>query len=87
MTIPKRSDQQKAAARTKCSRNLNNENVHYVEKADNPANLPECCPIENFWSILKGLVYKNNWHAENLKNYVLESSIALIKLILSSYRA
>ena len=46
---------------------LNNENVHYVEKADNPANLPECRLIENFWSILKGLAYKNNWHAENLK--------------------
>ena len=41
--------------------------MHFVEKADNPANLPECRTIENFWSILKGLVYKNNWHAENLK--------------------
>ena len=46
---------------------LNKENVHYVEKADNPVNLPECRPIENFWSILKGLVYKNNWHSEILK--------------------
>ena len=46
---------------------LNKENVHYFEKADNPANLPECRPFENFWSILKGLFYKNNWHAENLK--------------------
>ena len=46
---------------------LNKENVHYVEKADNPTNLPECRPIENFWSILKGLANKNNWHAKNLK--------------------
>lgn len=40
--------------------------VEYVGRADNPANLPECRPIENFWSILKGLVYRNNWQAENL---------------------
>ena len=46
---------------------LNKEDVHYVEKTDNAANLPECRPIKNFWSILKGLVYKYNWHAENLK--------------------
>ena len=46
---------------------LNKENVHYVEIADNPASLPECRPIENFWSISKGHVYKNSWHAENLK--------------------
>ena len=44
---------------------LNKKN--FVEKANNPANLPECHPIKIFWSILKGLVYKNNWHAENLK--------------------
>ena len=46
---------------------LNKKKVHFVEKADNPVNLPECRPIENFWSILKGLVCKNNRHAQNLK--------------------
>ena len=40
--------------------------INYVQKWDNPPNLPECRPIENFWSILKGLVYKNNWQAQNL---------------------
>ena len=40
--------------------------MHFVEKADNPANLPECRPIKNFWSILKGLVYKDNWYVDNL---------------------
>ena len=45
---------------------LREKKVHFVEKYDNPANLPECRPIENFWSILKGEVYKNNWQAENL---------------------
>ena len=26
----------------------------------------ECRPIEDFWSILKGEVYKNNWQAKDL---------------------
>ena len=45
---------------------LREKKVNFVEKIDNPANLPECRPIENFWSILKGEVYKNNWQAENI---------------------
>ena len=40
--------------------------VNYVDKDDNPTNLPECRPIEKFWSILKGHVYKNNWQAKDL---------------------
>lgn len=39
---------------------LREKKVNFVEREDNPANLPETRPIENFWSILKGLVYKNN---------------------------
>lgn len=42
------------------------QKVNFVEKQDNPANLPECRPIEDFWGILKGLVYKRNWSAENI---------------------
>jgi hypothetical protein len=45
---------------------LNQKSIKFVDKKDNPANLPECRPIENFWSILKGNVYKNNWQAENI---------------------
>lgn len=45
---------------------LEEKKVNFVERRDNPANLPECRPIENFWSILKGLVYKSNWQAKNL---------------------
>ena len=33
---------------------------------DNPLNLPERRCIENFWSCLKGDVYKDGWEAENL---------------------
>ena len=35
---------------------LNKKKVHFVEKADKPSHFPECRPIENFWSILKGIV-------------------------------
>lgn len=40
--------------------------IDFVEKEDNPANMPECRPIEDFWSILKGHVYNGNWKAKNL---------------------
>ena len=45
---------------------LRDEKVKFIPKNKNPTNLPEARPIENFWSILKGEVYKNNWKAENL---------------------
>ena len=35
-------------------------------KVDNPANLPEVRPIEDFWSILKAKVYEKNWDAKTL---------------------
>ncbi len=40
--------------------------INHVDKVDNPANLPECRPIEDFWSILKGKVYANNWIAKDI---------------------
>jgi len=45
---------------------MNEKNINFVKKEDNPANLPECRPIEDFWSILKGKVYEKNWQAQNL---------------------
>ena len=34
--------------------------IHHVDKVDNPTNLPEVRPIEDFWSISKAKVYENN---------------------------
>ena len=45
---------------------LNEKKVNYMPKIDNPANLPEVKVIEDFWNILKGHVYKNNWQAQNI---------------------
>jgi len=40
--------------------------IDFVEKYENPANLPECRPIENFWSIIRGKVYEGGLKAKNL---------------------
>jgi len=43
------------------------ENIQFVEKYENPANVPEVRPIEIFWALLKALVYEGGWHAKNLE--------------------
>ena len=40
--------------------------IHHVDKVDKPANLSEVRPIEDFWSLLKAKVYKNNWEAKTM---------------------
>ena len=40
--------------------------INFGEKYENPANLPECRPIEQFWAILKEKVYNGNWKAKNV---------------------
>ena len=40
---------------------LISKSITFVQKADNPPAVPELRLVENFWSILKGMVYKNNW--------------------------
>lgn len=46
---------------------LQQKDIHFVEKDDNPSNLPEARSIEDFWDILKGKVYANAWKAENTR--------------------
>jgi hypothetical protein len=41
-------------------------NIPFVEKEHNPPNLPQCRPIENFWSHLKAQVYAGGWEAESI---------------------
>ena len=41
-------------------------NIEFVEKYENPANLPECRPIERLWKLIKQKVYANAWKAKNL---------------------
>ncbi|RNA14451.1 glucosylceramidase 4 [Brachionus plicatilis] len=45
---------------------LIDQNIKFVRKCENPANLPEVRPFEDFWFILKGKVYENGWREKNL---------------------
>lgn len=52
---------------------LRSENIDFVEKKVNPANVPEVRPIEDFWAILKRKVYAKGWEAKShqqLKNRI-----------------
>lgn len=44
---------------------LNAHNIPFVPKNDNPPNLPQARPIEDFWAILSRKVYGGGWEAEN----------------------
>lgn len=44
---------------------LTGQNIPFVPKKDNPPNVPQARPIENFWSILKRKVYEMGWEAQN----------------------
>ena len=39
------------------------ENVNCVPKEINPPNIPQACPIENFWGCLAQKVYEGGWEA------------------------
>ena len=45
---------------------LISKSITFVQKADNPPAVPELRLVENFWSILKGMVYKNNRQATSV---------------------
>ena len=46
--------------------NLKTNQVNYVPKWCNPANVPKARPIEDFWGNLKEDVYKGDWRAKDL---------------------
>ena len=45
---------------------LDNNSVNYVEKADNPTEVPQCRPIEDFFGLLATRVYHRNWVAKDV---------------------
>lgn len=46
---------------------LEAKNIPFVPKTQNPTNLPQCRPIEDFFGQLAQMVYRENWKAENVK--------------------
>lgn len=47
-----------------------NEYVNYVAKEDNPPNVPQARPIENFWACLSQKVYDNGWEAKTQQQLI-----------------
>ena len=48
------------------TKHLESKKVKFVSKEDNPPNVPESRPVEDFWGFLKECVYKNGWVAKSL---------------------
>ncbi|CAM4849386.1 unnamed protein product [Rotaria magnacalcarata] len=48
----------------KTTRWLHEQNIKFVPKQDNPPNVPQARPIEDFWLILAGKVYEGGWEAK-----------------------
>jgi hypothetical protein len=59
---------------------LRDEGIDFVQKEDNPANVPEARSIEDFWSILKGYVYANAWKAESTRQLTNRIKLCLRKM-------
>lgn len=53
------------------------ENVKFVEKYENPPNVPQCRPIESFWGVLTQKVYDEGWQAETEKQLVRRINVKL----------
>ncbi|CAF3473255.1 unnamed protein product [Rotaria socialis] len=49
---------------------LNEKNVLYVRRQDNPPNVPQARPIEYIWAQLERKIYENNWEAKNVNTLI-----------------
>lgn len=49
---------------------LNERNIPYVSRTDNPPNVPQARPIEVVWTILEQKIYENNWEANSIDHLV-----------------
>ena len=42
-------------------------NIKFVQRQQNPPNVPQARPIETIWSLLERKVYEGTWEAKNLE--------------------
>jgi hypothetical protein len=45
---------------------LRENKIPFVDKQHNPANVPQCRPVEDFFAILSAKVYEGGWEADNV---------------------
>jgi hypothetical protein len=57
-----------------------------VDKAMNPPNCPQLRPIEDFWGILKQLVYAKGWHAKSHQQLKRRILLCLAKVDINVVR-
>lgn len=55
-------------------------NIPYVPKCENPPNVPQLRPIEDFWANLKRQVYANNFRPKNVKSLMNKIKLELRKI-------
>lgn len=66
---------------------LDENDINYVAKDDNPPNCPEVRPIENYFSILKQRVYAENWSAENRDQLIRRIKKCTKEISLQTYQS
>lgn len=55
-------------------------NIPYVPKTENPPNVPQLRPIEDFWANLKRRVYVNNFRPKNIQSLIRKIKSELVKM-------
>ena len=45
---------------------MEEKNIPFVSRVDNPPNVPQARPIETLWTLLERKIYENNWEAKNI---------------------
>ena len=46
---------------------LQTNNIKFVERQQNPPNVPQARPIETIWSLIEQKVYEGTWQAKNFE--------------------
>lgn len=59
---------------------LEKNNIPYIQKENNPPNVPQLRPIEDFWAILKRRVYKKNFRPETIEDLIRKIRLELNKV-------
>ena len=49
---------------------MNEKNILYVSRIDNPLNVPQARTIEIIWTIVEQKIYENNWEANNIDHWI-----------------
>lgn len=73
---------------------LRQNNIKFVEKDSNPPNIPKARPIEDFWSILCRLVYRDGWEAKStqqlkrrIQSQLKKMSLDVVQSMMSKVRS